>query len=183
MIDNFQTQRFRLINVKAQDTKYISSLDEVREDISYIGKWGSRSGGEYHRSIEDCFHIGFDLPSGASQQDYQVMAVEIPQTGKVIGYMGLCPDYPEEGSLWISIIALKTEFHGMGIGREVISGLEENIDGAHFKALRAAVDLKNWPGLRFFQNLGFDRIEAVQGDETYADYKFAKVILVKNLLP
>lgn len=182
-LEEFETERFRIINITEEsESELISKVDEVREEIKYIGKWSSRSGLEYERTIEDCFAIGFELPPGFSPEAFQFMAIQIPQNNKIIGYLGLCHNYPEEKNLWVSIIGLKTDFHGMGIGREIIFGLENRVKESNFyEKIQAGIDLKNWPALRFFTSIGYDKISKILGDDLYAEYKFAKVVLEKDI--
>jgi hypothetical protein len=45
-----------------------------------------------------------------------------------------------------------------------------------------ACTLKNWPALRFWLSLGFNKIAGIMGDETYSETTFASLILERDLM-
>ena len=51
----------------------------------------------------------------------------------------------------------------------------------NYKKIRLGVHLKNWPALRFWTKIGFDKIIDIVGDELYSADTFASVILEKAL--
>ena len=50
-----------------------------------------------------------------------------------------------------------------------------------FRRMRLCVSLKNWPGLRFWTQVGFQTIVKVAGDKVYSEAAFGYLILEKAL--
>jgi hypothetical protein len=59
--------------------------------------------------------------------------------------------------------------------------LERRATRAGYQEIRAAVGLRNWPALRFWVALNYDRITKIVGDPEYREHAYADIELAKSL--
>jgi len=158
----------------------IASLDQIRTSVKYIAKWMSKKANELDYSFEEGFSAGWDLPPEIPNESYQVLSIE--NKSGIIGYIALTKSYPQDDSVWISILAIDPAYHRLGLGKQVVRGLIKQIQTAtSFNKVSLAVDLKNWIALRFWINLGFRNITKVTGDHSFSINNYAKIQLELNL--
>jgi ribosomal protein S18 acetylase RimI-like enzyme len=70
---------------------------------------------------------------------------------------------------------------GNSLGKEVINTLCTEIKSAGWKSIGLGVHLKNWKGLRFWKNNGFNRILEIYGDKEYDESTYSIIALKKEL--
>jgi len=73
--------------------------------------------------------------------------------------------------------------NSQGYAREVFCYLAEEAEKSGFAKLRLGVHLKNWPALRFWHKVGFDRLVDIVGDAEHSEGTNATAILEYNINP
>lgn len=124
-----------------------------------------------------------DLPPipDASADHYRMKVIINQATSLPVGFMDLYEGYPNQDTLWIGMFLLAKEAQGQGFGHETIALITQAATASNFKFISLAVYLKNWTGLRFWQNNGFSKIKGLYGDRTYSTENFALMALEKSL--
>jgi ribosomal protein S18 acetylase RimI-like enzyme len=77
---------------------------------------------------------------------------------EVVGVLGFYAGYPDRRTLYVSQLFLRPRWHGLGLGREVMTALETRAASAGVREIRLGVDPGNWGALRFWVRMGYDRI-------------------------
>jgi len=119
-------------------------------------------------------------PSGHSAHENSFL-IRNKSDDELIGLLSVYRGYPTTGALYISHFFLRPRWQRRGIGREVMAELEQRAARAGYQEVHITVGLRNWPALRFWIALNYDRITKVVGDlecqeHTYADIELAKSI-------
>lgn len=131
--------------------------------------------------IENCISNG-DLPpiKGADISNYYFMVIQ-RINGEIIGFFDLYHGYPNNETIWISIFMIDKNAQGNSCGEEVIKSICVECKKQGWKSIGLSVYLKNWKGLRFWTNNGFDKIIGVYGDKKYSETTFSIIGLQKEL--
>jgi len=119
-------------------------------------------------------------PDGDPDQEHTflIMGGEHRNT---IGLLSTYGGYPHPETLYIGSLFLKREWQRRGIGGEIVGALESRSLQNGFAEVRVQVGLKNWPALRFWVGMGYDRITTLTVDEQFADDAYGSVELTKSL--
>jgi len=131
--------------------------------------------------IEECIRKG-DVPpieNADAANSYMLTIQDV--NNKIIGFFNLYHGYPDKDTLWISMFVIDAEFHGCGLGQEVISSLSLEGKKRGWKAIGLGVYLKNWKGIRFWFHNGFNSITGIYGDKEYSENSFSLMVLRKEL--
>jgi GNAT superfamily N-acetyltransferase len=131
--------------------------------------------------IEDCINNG-DLPplKNADISNYYMMTIQ-KADGQIIGFFDLYHGYPDSETAWISIYVIDKDVQGNAYGQEAIKAICEECKTSGWKSIGIAVHLKNWKGLRFWKNNGFDKIIGIFGDKEYSENTFSVIGISKEL--
>ena len=70
---------------------------------------------------------------------------------------------------------------GLGYAEESVELLAEAARSAGFSRIRLGVSLGNWPALRFWHRMGFDKVAGFVGDKLPADGASASIVLERML--
>lgn len=100
---------------------------------------------------------------------------------ELVGLLSVYRGHPTTETLYIGHFFLRPRWQRRGIGREVITELERRAARAGYREIRAAVGLRNWPALRFWVTLNYDRITKIVGDPEYREHAYADIQLAKSL--
>lgn len=120
-------------------------------------------------------------PGGVIWRDraYLVRELESRETcGFVVLYFG----YPTPETVYIRSMYLRPYCRGTGMGRQLLSALEEQALALGFREARVMVGLKDWSALRFWTGCGFGRIarlkDAPEGENGLANVELMKTLAV-----
>jgi len=156
-------------------------LQEIANAGSYIDKWvgDTTEPDVIYKNITEG-----DLPplTDARREYYSMKAICLLDTGLAIGYMGLYHGYPDNRSVWISILLIDPAYQRQGFAGEVVQGIIGAASHAGYESLGIGVHLKNWPALRFWVKQGFNSIDKIVGDSEHSDTTYAIVSLRQNLV-
>lgn len=121
------------------------------------------------------------LPPEGQKENYNILAIYIKETNEIIGILELYYGYPNKEHLWVGQLLIEENQRKMGFGKEIIKGLECETKQSDFSKMSIGVHLKNWPALRFWHSMGFDKITKITGDFVYSQNTFSIMRLEKEL--
>ena len=75
--------------------------------------------------------------------------------------------------LYVSRLIVKDEYRRQGIGKKLVNFIVRNAQQEGYRELSIGVDLDNYPALRLYAQMGFDRIVHI-GEDEYG--RFVKLI-------
>ena len=75
--------------------------------------------------------------------------------------------------LYVSRLIVKDEYRRQGIGKKLVDFIVRNAQQEGYRELSIGVDLDNYPALRLYAQMGFDRIVHI-GEDEYG--RFVKLI-------
>lgn len=171
----WETERFSIQDLKENE---INEAQTLYEQGSYIYEWDGRST-DYDYAYR-CFTEG-DLPPFGVRDQFKIQVIRMKETDKIAGLLLSYHGYPTLDTFYINYLFIDTECHKQGIGQEVVYELVEILKDAKYREVRANVSLKNWPALRFWTKLGFNKINGVFGDKIHSNQHFADIELIKEL--
>ena len=96
---------------------------------------------------------------------------------EIIGVVELYHGYPTADALCIGWLFIHPDYQKQGYAKEVFGYISEEAAKAGFSRIILGVHLKNWPALRFWHRVGFDRIVDIVGDDEHSEDTNASVIL------
>lgn len=149
------------------------ALLAIHESIRY---YDNITGEAFTEEEAHSLIVKTDLPPEGSTEFFSAKMILTPD-GKPAGYLAIYEGYPKPGSLWVGSLFLHREQQHKGIGKAVMSAVEEEAERCGFAEIGLGVYVLNTPGLQFWVNRGYDRIERVKVNEQ------GKTILglIKNL--
>ncbi|MCB1769229.1 MAG: GNAT family N-acetyltransferase [Candidatus Competibacteraceae bacterium] len=100
---------------------------------------------------------------------------------ELLGLLSVYRGYPTTETLYIGHIFMRPRWQRRGIGREVTGELERRAERAGYREIRVVVGLRNWPALRFWIALRYDRITQIVGDSEYREHTYADIELAKSI--
>jgi GNAT superfamily N-acetyltransferase len=163
----------RLI-IRDSNMEECDTLQKINEASDYIEKWvGWKTPKDY---VVKAMSEG-NLPPGGKKEFFKLMSIILKETGVIIGVVELYHGYPIADSLCIGWLFIHQQHQKQGYAKEVFRYITEEAGKAGYKKIRLGVHLKNWPALRFWHKVGFDRIVDIEGDEEHSDNTNATVIL------
>lgn len=132
--------------------------------------------------IENCIFGRDDLPpiESASVKNYAFRVIGNTK-GQTVGFMNFYHGYPDECCLWIGMFVIDKEYWNQHYGSKAMDSLIGIAKENGWGRLGLGVYLKNWQGLRFWVNQGFQEIGGVYGDREFSDTAFSLISLYRNI--
>jgi len=176
-----QWESERLAITDAQRVE-VDELQAVYDALSYTDEWaGPPQESPQQSPILDSLKQG-NLPPDGHLELYKLQSVRTKQGDQLIGYLEVYHGYPTEDILYIGGFYLHPTYQNQGYGQEVVRQLMTEVGNLiKYSSIRLSVDLKNWSGLRFWTQIGFDKVIAYNGDKVYSPNSFANLILEYRL--
>ena len=130
--------------------------------------------------ISKCLSIG-DLPPIRKpiKANYRIKVIGNKKSNDIIGFFEMYYGYPTPSVLWISMFVINSNSQHTGYGSEIIELLTREAKKNEYTGIGIGVHLKNWKGLRFWTQNGFDKVTGISGDKEYANDKFSVIKLQK----
>lgn len=174
--DRWRTERLIIRSSVLEDSRELNRICASWKDKIYVEGDGFSEG-----YIENCI-INGDLPpiENADVSNFYMMTIQ-DANGKIIGFFNLYHGYPNKDTLWIGLFVIDSEFQGKAFGQEVIKSICDECKKLECKSIGLGVYLKNWKGLRFWNNNGFNIITGVYGDKEYSENNFSLMGLRKEI--
>ncbi|MDQ7094568.1 GNAT family N-acetyltransferase [Desulfosporosinus sp. PR] len=167
----------RLI-VRDSTMEECTALQQLNEVSDYIAAWvGMKTEPDY---IYKCLTEGC-LPPGGKNELYQAKSIYIKENRKLIGFSELYHGYPEKEVFFIGWLFIHPDHQHKGYAQEFVNNVVFEASRIGFYAARVGVHLKNWPALRFWSQLGFDKIMGIIGDREHSENTYSVLKLEKNL--
>ncbi len=167
---------------------YIKNADSDDMGIlqSICNSWTDKSlmeGEEFPSDyLSKCLSIG-DLPpiKKPLKANYRIKVIGNKKSNDIIGFFEIYHGYPSPSILWISMFVISSNSQHAGYGGEIIELLSRKAKESGYAGIGIGVHLKNWKGLRFWTQNGFDKVTGISGDKEYATDKFSVIKLQKIL--
>jgi ribosomal protein S18 acetylase RimI-like enzyme len=161
----------------------VPALQRIYEAVPQVRGWmGAAEEGAPERTMRSALAEGA-LPPNGSQERFRLQSIRLADTGQMIGFLGVYHGFPEADVLWVTVLALHPELQHMGYGQELMRGLDAIVKRLEaYTRMRLYASLKNWPGLRFWTQAGFDQVVVIAGDKVYSDEADAHVMLERSLV-
>lgn len=175
--DSIETSRLVITDAKMEECDKLQKIGEGWENKVLVEGEPFESG-----YIRRCLVEG-DLPPilNASQLNYRLKSIFLKENEVLIGFSDLYLGYPSDNTAWISLMVLDSHFRGNGYAKEAMDAIAQECRVIGFKKIGIGVYLKNWPALKFWTTIGFDKITGISGDEDFGENAFAIVKLEKKL--
>ncbi len=122
-----------------------------------------------------------DLPPGGKKENSYHYLLFARSNNEVAGILSCYLGYPEKEVFYVGGLFLRPRWQGIGLGKEIVSRVEDLLNNNIVKQIRLGVGLKNWSALRFWTGLGFDTITKIKGDSEFGVNQFAAVELLKRI--
>jgi diamine N-acetyltransferase len=169
-----QTQRLTIKDSTMDECEPLQRLNEVSD---YTSDWvGEKIESNY---IFKCLTEGC-LPPGGKKELYQSKSIYNTYSGQLIGFSELYHGYPEEDVFYIGWLFIHPDQQHNGYAQEFVTYILNEASVIGFSEARIGVHLKNWPALRFWTQLGFDKILGIVGDDEHSEKTFSVLKLQKS---
>jgi len=156
------------------------SLQQLNEKSDYIADWVN------WKTPPDYVYKGLTegyLPPGGKKEQFQSKSIYIKSTHQLIGFSELYHGYPEKDVFYIGWLFIHPDHQHNGYAQELVDYLIGEAAKLGFTESRIGVHLKNWPALRFWTQLGFDKILCIRGDKEYSEKTFSTISLQRKFGP
>lgn len=151
----------------------IQAAQALYEKSAFMQEWtGHKQEPEY---IRHCF-FGGDLPPNGHRDNLKIQVVR-GSTEKMFGLLILYHGYPHGKCTYITFLFIDPEQQRQGLGYELTIELFNQLRSIGYDEVRANVQLKNWPALRFWAKVGLTTIAGIYGDQNCSDNTYADVEL------
>lgn len=176
-LDSEAVETRRLI-IKDSVIEECAVLQLINESSDYIENWvGWKTPPDYaYKTLTEG-----NLPPGGEQKNFRAKTIYLKDTKEAIGVTELYCGYPTLETLVIGWLFIVPKHQKQGYAREAAEQIIQDAKKHQFKKVRLGVHLKNWPAIRFWHGVGFDRIARIMGDETHSENTFATIILEMDL--
>lgn len=176
LADNWSTERLLIRRAILDDVNELNRICNSWDDKIYLE--GDKFQDGY---IENCIKNG-DLPpiENANRINYSMMTIQNTDD-QIMGFFDLYHGYPDKDTIWIGIFVIDKDMQGKKYGQEVIRSFCDECKKSDWRSIGLGVYLKNWKGLRFWNNNGFNKIICINGDKEYGENTFALIGLSKEL--
>lgn len=174
--NSWTTERLIIRNTVPEDSEDLKRICASWTDKIYV------EGEEFSENyIEDCILNG-DVPpiDNANVDNSYIMTIQ-DVNNQIVGFLNLYHGYPNKDMLWIGLFIIHAEYQGHSFGQEVINSICYEGKRLGWKSIGLGVYLKNWKGIRFWFNNGFNMITGIYGDKEYSENNFSLMGLRKEL--
>ncbi|MGN7454050.1 GNAT family N-acetyltransferase [Paenibacillus pasadenensis] len=175
----WSTERLTVREVSPEDETAASRLFV---EAGPLPEWTGRSAEEGY--VGRVLKGNPDVPPGGSADRVRLQLAWLREedgAARPAAILELYHGYPGEEDLYIGYFGVDASLRGTGIGRELVEGIAAQAEALGFRRIRAAVDLKNWTGLRFWVTLGFAEAVKVVGDAVLSASTFGQIELARRL--
>lgn len=177
LASRLKTERCLLQEAEIHDLEIISSI--FADNIDAVRRQGNE---DLPKTLAQSLIDHTDIPPQGQPSQEKTLLVLTPAKKIVMGVVSFYQGYPTEKTIYIGTLFLFKCFQRQGFGTELIQHLEQLAAAAGYEEARVIVGLKNWEGLHFWLNLGFNQITKIVGDKTYSDATYADLELMKTRL-
>lgn len=139
---------------------------------------GHISGASYELCSPGEFLRGEKMPREGQPENFELLTVRINEM--LIGGIMLYRDFPGKGYVEILSLYIGQPARCSGFGTKAAKMICRYFYESGYAAVRTAVPLQSWGGLRFWNRLGFDRIIALDAQGEASDEGVGVITLEKR---
>lgn len=176
MFDRWETDRLVVSDATLEEADVLQVLCEKSD---YLRMWEGNEPIEPDH-IKKTILEG-DLPPNGVKENFRIQTFRVKSTNELVGYMTYYFGYPTEEIVWINFLFVDPDYQGTGFSMEVMTVFNELLMSTHISKIRLLVKLKNWPAMRFWTGLGYDKIISYYGDKVLSDETFAGLVIEKEV--
>ena len=122
-----------------------------------------------------------DLPPNCTAQHSKRVIIIAKESQQAIGLLAYFCGYPNDHSLYIGELYILASLQGQKLGTEIVAHVAHEAQLAGGGAIYVNIGLKNWPAIRFWLHVGFDRLTRFSGAPQFGADKFASIELMRTL--
>jgi len=171
----WSTRRLFITDVQQDD---ILSAQELYTKCAFMKEWTGKELDLHY--VHRCVYEG-DLPPNGHLESFRIQAVRNATDNVMIGLLVLYHGYPHGGCAYITFLFFDPDQQRKGLAQELIQELFSRLKQIGYNEVRANVQLKNWPALRFWTKVGLTTITGIYGDSHDTQDTFADIELAKQL--
>lgn len=171
---SYQTQQLTIQDAAAHDA---DDMQCVYDSCRYLLNWEGKAA-QYDQFYMRKLLAKPDYPPNGHPDNLRIQTIRDKATGQIVGVLEVYHGYPADNCFWLSMLLIKKEFQSRGLGQEIMRALFQQVNNlAVFQYMQCSVYLKNWPGIRFWTQLGFNQIVKYYGDKEHGADDFAAMVL------
>lgn len=168
------TVRLSVADVRHDD---IQAAQALYEKSAFMQEWtGQRLDPQY---VHHCVYDG-NLPPNGHLDNFKIQAIR-DTTDRFIGLLVLYHGHPHSRCAYITLLFFDPGLQRHGLGKDLVQELFSRLKRLGYNEVRANVQLKNWPGLRFWTKVGMTTITGIYGDSDYSKDTYADIELSRQL--
>ncbi len=164
MKTTFNSDRLTFTIVDESD---LEDIQLVFNSCAFIEKW---AGGEVVNAQR--LFRGEIKPENLPIQNLKIFKISNKDT--LIGCLVIFLEYPLSDILYLGGLYILQEKKCSGYGKETVRTLFANFQGYRFRLIAS---LKNWKALKFWIDLGFNKVTGYFGDLEHSENTFAEIEL------
>lgn len=123
---------------------------------------------------EICIKQGCLPPNGVFE-NYQILSIYVDE--QLIGYCDYYMGYPDDKTVYISLIYISEGHRKRGYANQVVNILVGRFLEKGYENVRLIVSLKNWIGIKFWVKNAFHAITLAAIDSAFGDDKYGEIEL------
>ncbi|OXM13410.1 GNAT family N-acetyltransferase [Paenibacillus herberti] len=176
---DWETKRFRIRRIQAAEA---GQVQDFYEKVMPSTGWNE---GTFNPTyISDAMAGKPELPPNGEVGRVLMQLAERKESGEeqdIAALIEMYHGYPGEQDLYIGLFGIDPNYRGLGYGKEIVAGIVQAASELGFEKVRVAVDLKNWPGLRFWIGCGFTEAVKVKGEWEHGEEAIAVIELAMSI--
>lgn len=176
LTDEWETERCVLLGARKQNLAAMVSI--FAENGDAIGSQGPDCQPE-RLALALLNHES--LPPNGEPSQERTLIIADKATHATIGLLSLYCGFPTNRALYIGSLFFRRDWQRQRLGQEIVEDLERRALQNGYDVAHVAVGIRNWPAIRFWVAVGFDRIVRIVGDKSFGETAYADVELAKTL--
>ena len=148
-------------------------LQELINSVMYITKF---SGYSEDWSAEKTI-TNPDMPPNGIKENVKLECV-YDENNKMVNF---CEYYIDDKTIFLGGFYIKQNKQKSGLGKTILSMYENKWKAEKYNRIILNVDIKNWAGIRFWINNGYNKVIEWIGDFEYSENTYAMLRLEKNI--
>jgi len=161
------------VKIQTVEISMKDDLQELLNSVAYIIKF---SGYSDNKSAEEII-TNPDMPSNGKKENVRLECV-YDENNEMVNF---CEYYLANETIFLGGFFIKQSKQKQGLGKLILNMYEDKWKAdKKFNRIVLNVDIKNWVGIRFWMNNGYNKIIKWIGDLEYSENNYAMLRLEKK---
>ena len=162
------------MKIQTIDISMKDDLQELLNSVSYIAKF---NGYPEFTSAEETV-TNPDLPENGKKENVRLECV-YDEYNEMVNF---CEYYIDDETIFFGVFYIKQNKQKSGLGKTILKMYEDKWKaGKKYNRIILNIDIKNWVGMRFWVNNGYNKIIKWIGDLEYSENTYAMLRLEKSI--